>query len=400
MKNLLIITSRYPHKHDSISGSFVKSQVDELKAYFERVVVISIIPYTPKLLARCLNPKRIRDSKAQDYKYDNIEVYYTKNLVLPFEFHKKKRGQKGLKSTEAILEKIKFKPEIIHAHYTWPSGYVSMKLKEILSVPYFITAHRYDIQELPFRNSYYLNTVKKILLNSNKIIAVSHKNKEILTDKLDVQAEKIEMIPNGYNPKIFRPLDVNDSRDKLNLPKDKYIVFSLGQLVERKGFQDLIDGAKKLSEKRSDFIICIGGEGPLKKQLEEKIKKNGLTNIVRLIGFVPGIDIPLWINAANFFVLPSYSEGNPTVMFEVIGCGRPFVGTSVGGIPEIINDDSLGILFSSGDINSLVASISKATDIEWDYNFIINNAKQYTWQNIAKQIMVIYMDEERNKHNT
>ena len=60
---------------------------------------------------------------------------------------------------------------------------------------------------------------------------------------------------------------------------------------------------------------------------------------VEFVGGKPHAEIPIWMNACDVFVLSSLSEGNPTVMFECVGCGKPFIGTKVGGIPEIIISD-------------------------------------------------------------
>lgn len=86
----------------------------------------------------------------------------------------------------------------------------------------------------------------------------------------------------------------------------------------------------------------------------------------------------------------SLSEGNPTVMFEALGCGRPFVGTRVGGVPEVIVDDRLGILVEPGDPEALARAILQALEREWDHEYIRTYAQQFTWENIAKQVMEVY----------
>lgn len=84
------------------------------------------------------------------------------------------------------------------------------------------------------------------------------------------------------------------------------------------------------------------------------------------------------------------NEGNPTVLFECMGCGKPFVGTKVGGIPEIVTSDNYGLLVEPGDSQTLVGKIAVALDKDWDEGKIINYAKQYQWDNIAEQIQEVY----------
>ena len=85
---LLIISDRYPHEKDTMSSSFVKSQVDFLKMYFEKIYVISLTPFVPKYLSKFpfMNPRWQRDAFASNYKYDNVEVYFAKHITFPFNF--------------------------------------------------------------------------------------------------------------------------------------------------------------------------------------------------------------------------------------------------------------------------------------------------------------------------
>ena len=141
MKTLLIITSRYSHKQDPSRHFFVKSQVDELSKHFENVVVISTTPYSPKFLSRMMAPQRGRDAMAEDYSYNNIQVFFTKNAVLPLGALRNLKGMQGFRSAIKIIKKRHIQPDIIHAHFTWPCGYIGVKLAKLYSVPVVITIH-------------------------------------------------------------------------------------------------------------------------------------------------------------------------------------------------------------------------------------------------------------------
>ena len=92
--NLLIISDRYPHERDTISSSFVKSQVDCVAKYFDKIYVISLTPNVPKWLSAFsfMNPRWQRDAFARNYKYNNIQVYFARHFTLPFDFSRKRRG--------------------------------------------------------------------------------------------------------------------------------------------------------------------------------------------------------------------------------------------------------------------------------------------------------------------
>jgi len=143
-------------------------------------------------------------------------------------------------------------------------------------------------------------------------------------------------------------------------------------------------------KKRPDIICYIGGTGPLKDTLQAHIDAIKGNKNIRMIGFVPDDLMVTWINAADFFVLPSLGEGNPTVMFETLGCGKPFVSTKVGGVPEIITSEAYGLLVDPADPKDLEEKILMALDRKWDQEAILTYAAQYTWENIAKEIAGVY----------
>ena len=92
----------------------------------------------------------------------------------------------------------------------------------------------------------------------------------------------------------------------------------------------------------------------------------------------------------RYLCLPSLNEGNPTVMFEALGCGKPFVGTRVGGVPEIITSDKYGLMVDPANPEDLAEKILVALDRKWDKNAISRYAQRFTWENIAKEIMDVY----------
>lgn len=395
MKNLLIISSRYPHSKDKISTTFVYSQVEELRKYFDKVVVIALTPYTPSFTTKLMQPKRKYDALARDYSYENVDVYFTKNIYLPKGMFINKRGWQGYRSASKILSKINFKPDLIHAHFIWPSGFVGMKLKEN-DIPLIITGHGYDVYELAFIYDSLTENIKKALSAADRVITVSTKNRDVLIEKLGVPENKIKIIPNGYNPELFSLKDKQKSRKKLSLPEDAKIVISVGKLHPVKGFDNLIRSAKMLE--KDDMKFYIIGDGPEMDNLSNMIKELSLEKNVKLIGNRSHDEIPDWIAASDIFVLPSRSEGNPTVMFEALGCGKPFIGTDVGGVTDIIKDEKIGLVVKRDDPGELAGAIKTALGKKWDGKYIHEFSKQYTWENIVKEIVRIYK-EVLNKTN-
>lgn len=143
-------------------------------------------------------------------------------------------------------------------------------------------------------------------------------------------------------------------------------------------------------EKRKDIICFIVGSGKLEIELKKQIESAELNDYVKLVGAKPHSEIPLWINACDFLVLLSLNEGNPTVMFECLGCGKPFIGTNVGGIPEIIISEDYGLLVEPGNSNKLAEKVLIALDLVWNSDCIYEYSRQFSWSKISETLTEIY----------
>jgi len=116
----------------------------------------------------------------------------------------------------------------------------------------------------------------------------------------------------------------------------------------------------------------------------------GLEDYAILVGGRRHEEIPIWMNASDIFVLPSLKEGFPTVIPEAMACSKPIVATRVGGVPEAIYSDELGILIPPKDPESLAWAILEALYRKWDSNIILEHARRYSWSELAKQILLVY----------
>ncbi|MBS0182750.1 MAG: glycosyltransferase family 4 protein [Nitrospira sp.] len=93
-----------------------------------------------------------------------------------------------------------------------------------------------------------------------------------------------------------------------------------------------------LNRAQHKLMLVIGGEGPLREQLQADIQRRRLSDVVRLIGFVPESQLGHYYQAADLVLMPSLQlEGFGLVMVEAMACGTPVLGTPVGAIPEILN---------------------------------------------------------------
>ncbi len=380
---LLILTPSFPDKHNRFYGGiFVKEQVEALSKYADEINVVSPVPFSLGI--------EYKDKVCKDYSFDNVNVYFPRFLHLPLGYFRKRRGEREAKVIEKTIQKKNIKFDLIHAHFTWPSGYAGAKLSKKFSAPLIITAHGYDVYSLPFKNNAWFERIKFSLDSADHVITVGRSNYEILVNKLRIQENKISIIPNGFDSSKFKPIDKISARKTLGLPLDNMIMLNVANLVPVKGHRYLIEAMKYIIKVRDDTMLVIVGDGPLKKELENQIKKLGLDGYIKLVGAKPHEEISLWMNAADLFVLPSLSEGNPTVMFEALGVGLSFVGTAVGGVPEIITSEDYGLLCPPADPECLAEKILIALEKDWDREKIRKYAKQFTWEEIARKTFEVY----------
>jgi teichuronic acid biosynthesis glycosyltransferase TuaC len=389
--NLLIISDRYPHEKDTISSSFVKSQVDCLKNYVAHIDVIALTPFVPRFLSQFsfMNPRWRRDAFAKDYMYDNVSVFFARYFTLPFEFSRRRRGDEAFKVVEKIIIRRKMHFDLIHAHFTYPSGYVGAKLKEDYKTPVILTVHE-------DRDGF----LKEILSNNRNIIytwnfvdKIIRVNEKDLMDfkRLQIDESKLMFLPNGYSQELFFPMDSNNARIKLKLPLDKTILVNIASLEAYKGQKYLIEAMKKILVIRQDIMLYIVGQGSLENSLSLLINKYGLQdNVILAGGNKPREEIALWMNACDVFVLPSLSESFGIVQIEAMACGKPVVATRNGGSEEIVIDDRLGILVEPRDSEGLARAIFMVLNKGVDQNYILEYAKKFTWDRITNKLMSTY----------
>ena len=325
-----------------------------------------------------------------DAKPENISVNLVSTFYLIPDGRNKKIAEKITKKFEYYIKKNGINFDIIHAHFVYPQGYIAVKLGKKFDIPVVITAHGHDIYDMPFRDNEWNKKIKWILEGSTHIITVSEKNKKILTDKLNIREDKIDVIFNGFNTEKFIHIDQKEAREKIQIPIDKKIILNVANLYPVKGHELLIKAMKAIVKKRQDVICFIIGGGSLTEELERLVNKLELNNYVKIVGYKPSNEIPLWMNAADLFVLPSLKEGNPTVMFEAIALGLPFVGTKVGGIPEIITSELYGLLAEPANSDDLAEKILTALEKKWDKKYISDYAKQFSWEHVAQQTVESY----------
>lgn len=316
--------------------------------------------------------------------------YYTNN-----DNSKNKNFEKVYRRTFGLFSEILFKRkkyEIIHDQtsggiFSFISSITASIASKLVDKKLIVTFHYSNTEEFVKKYKPFFNFVLK---NVDTMILVSNKQKEIISRTFPQYSDKLVVIPNGYDSAVFFPRNSDECRNILKIPMNKKVIFNISNLIDIKGHRYLIEAIGNIAKTRSDIYCIIAGKGYLSETLEQQIKNSKLEDYVKLVGWIPDNEIPIYINASDFFVLPSLGEGNPIVMFEAIGCGKPFIGTKVGGIPEIIASEEYGLLCEPASSEELEKTIMLALDKSWNNSKIREYAGNFTWNSIAKTTKSVY----------
>ncbi len=187
-----------------------------------------------------------------------------------------------------------------------------------------------------------------------------------LSDRILVQSEGvIDFLGlDKYRQKIVasgaRYVNTNIMQIKVQLDHRNDLVGYIGRLEEGKGVMNFIEAIPLFLAKRDSFSFLLGGHGPLYEKIGRKLQKDNLFQSVEMSGWIPHHSVPDYLNQLKLLVLPSYSEGLPTIVLEAMACGTPVLATPVGGIPDVIKDGETGFLMESNSPDCIVENLERA----------------------------------------
>ena len=384
-KDLLVVSHGYKH--------FVKSQVDVLAEYFDTVTVCVRYNWFADVASRL--PGDSGDGFGKDSKIarsdvpENVNVVETPLLYLPVDFQRDHfLGQQHARKVRKALEGHPVSFDLIHCHMSWTSGYVGARLKEELDVPYLLTVHanrNWFREQLDSDN----DRLTRAWTDADRLIRVNRRDRS----KLDPYNDDVVHLPNGYDTDIFERVPTESARERLGIDGDTPVVFALGTLKPRKGFQHLMRAMTRVRDAEPDARLVIGGQGGMRDELESLAAELGIADRTDLLGYVESETLNDWMNAADLMVLPSYSESFGVVQLEAMACGTPVVATKNGGSEEVITSDDYGLLVEGPESHDELAdAVLEALDRDWDADAIEAYANEFTWENVCEEIADLYVE--------
>ena len=237
----------------------------------------------------------------------------------------------------------KVKPDVVHAHFAFSSGFLAVLTKPIHKAPVIITSHGEDI-DLDREIGYGMrrNKIKSILIrfalkNCDKHVLVSNSMSESAKEA-GSNEERIQTIYNMFmhTDVEITERDIENVKSKYGIPIGKRIILSLSRLNREKGLKYLVGAMENILKKHTDAFLVIAGDGEERQELEGLVREKCLESKAIFTGIVEGNDKLSLIKGCDIFVLPSLRETFGIALFDPMYYSKPIVASDVGGIPELL----------------------------------------------------------------
>jgi glycosyltransferase involved in cell wall biosynthesis len=383
---ILIIPSWYPWPDSPLRGIFCREQavyIGQMRP--DWAIAIAVWGQRRYTLSLC-NPFKTLAVLA-DFLHSKSKPH--KRYLLPnvCEFHRPtlewtKRWRQGniegmVRTCRKILQLVirDFGSlDLVHAHVTFPGGWIAMKLNLTDSIPYMITEHMgpFPFSEFCNADGTIKEAIREPMRHARAVVAVSSTQAGQIANK---GFPHPRVIPNMVDEDFFK---LSTREKKIG---ENFIFFSLTALSTSKGIRDLLqavaiflDGLDDSGRNRLEFRI--GGGGEEAKSLKALAKGLKIGPWLRWLGPLPRTQTLEMFHSCDCFVLPSHMESFGLALLEALTCGKPVISTRCGG-PEFMVTPRNGILVSRQNPTELARAMNE---------MFLNN-KEYKGSLIRQRIL-------------
>ncbi len=350
---ILTFSTLYPNEANPAHGIFVETRLRHLlasgRAHSTVVAPVPWFPFTHPRFGAYAGYARVPREEMRH----GIKVLHPRYPLLP---------KVGMTLAPALLA-LALKPlirrllesgagfDLIDAHYFYPDGVAAVMLGRQFNKPVVITARGTDLNLIP---QYRLprRMIQWAARHAAGMITVCNALKDTLVE-LGVDAARVEVLRNGVDLKLFRPLDRDAERSRLGLTATTLL--SVGWLIPRKG-HDLVIKALPLLP---DVRLLIAGSGPEEQALKSLAQALKVSDRVQFLGAVPQAQLRTYYGAVDALVLASSREGWANVLLESMACGTPVVASNVWGTPEVVTVPAAGALMQTRTPEALAEAVRR-----------------------------------------
>lgn len=319
------------------------------------------------------------------YKLPGINLFTAINLSnYPYVF--------GLPQTIAGL-----KPEIVDCQsHLFITTAQAVKAAKELGVPSVITVHGVmAVRDFATNMAQYayLYTVGSWIFRKANVVRCLTESDAAEVIRYGCPPEKVRIIPNAVDTNLFKPKN----------KRTKNLVTWVGRFVHEKGLQYLIEAAGLVARQHKDVEFMLIGDGPLRREIETIVKRNGLSMNITFTGNRSHRQVAKTLQETALFVLPSLKEGMPLILLEAMACGVPVVCSRIPGISDVVTHGHNGLLVPDRNPEALANAILTLLDDESCGRRLGENARRlvaekYGWDIIIKKIERVYDETIKEAH--
>jgi D-inositol-3-phosphate glycosyltransferase len=291
--------------------------------------------------------------------------------------------------------------DLVYSHY-WMSGVVGMRLTERWSAPHVVMFHtlgevkkRARITEREPQDR--IDAEEAIARSADRIVVASRHEQHLLSALYGADETKMAIVPCGVDLDRFFPMDKEAARLKLGIPDGERVLLFVGRIEPLKGIDILINVAAQLHDDENFRVLIVGGDARAEAQVSELralAERLDVDHHVSFVGAVAHEDLPMYYNAADVCVVPSYYESFGIVAIESMACGTPVVASRVGGLASTIADGETGYLIPWRCPEPFVERLELLLDndeLRASFGRAAREAvERYRWANVADAVSALF----------
>lgn len=302
-------------------------------------------------------------------------------------------------TTKKSLELHKNKSyDLIHAHiFPGMVSGASFK-KKFPKIPLLTTVQGGDLADYKETTGGFFGVLKPLISHSLKKADLVHGvSLHTARRAIELGAKKTTVIPNGVDTDRFHPSDDKFAlRQKYGFGHDEKIIISTSRLTPKNGLHHLIEATAQIKKNIPNIKTLILGGGEQERELKNLIKKLAAEKYVILGGYLQNELLPEYLRLSDVFCRPSLDEGFGISFIEAMASGLPTIGTNVGGIPDIIENESNGFLLEPQNVTLLAERLQTLLDdeklqIKFRENGLKTIHEKFDWQIVLKQMEELYL---------
>jgi phosphatidylinositol alpha-1,6-mannosyltransferase len=294
--------------------------------------------------------------------------------------------------------------DAVHAFRALPEGLVAWAVARLIFRPVVIYAHGEELTTWGRGGKY--RAMRFALRHADRVIANSEHTRDTLLE-MGIDATRISIIYPGVDVAVFKPgLDARGLRDSLGIRPDEKLVFSVGRLSRRKGFDQMIRAVAQLRAEGIALRYVIAGIGEDAAYLDGLIAEHQVQDITHRIGAVNEADLPRWLNACDLFAMPNReingdNEGFGMVFIEAAACGKPSLAGEAGGTGSAVLHHQTGLRVDGLSVDAVVAGLRSlltqpTLSHEWGRHAYQRVQREFSWERVAEKTRQLSMTENRS----